>query len=357
MTCSLFVTPAFRGLLFVTLFFGAALWMSAAELIRPKVLVVATFEVGADTGDKPGEFQFWAERQQLTEAIVVPGLDHPVMFNPTTGVYGVVSGTTVRAGLQIHALGLDPRFDLSRSYWLVNGIAGVNPHVAAEGSAAWARYVVDGDIAYEIDSREAPSDWPYGIMALGNKNPLQKPIIPDWAPKPMAWALNPVLVEWAYSKTKDLRLADSPEAAAHRALYAADFPAVAKGPVVLLGESFASCRYWHGAVMQKWADDWTSLYTDGKGLCAMTNMEDHGIANALTRLAAMGKMDFQRVLFLRTGSNFSMPPKGESAAASMVAEYQGMLPALEAAYQVGGVVVAELLSGWANYETTPPAVE
>lgn len=126
---------------------------------------------------------------------------------------------------------------------------------------------------------------------------------------------------------------------------------------MLLGESFASCRYWHGAVMQEWADDWTSFYTDGKGLCAMTNMEDHGIANALTRLAAMGKMDFQRVLFLRTGSNFSMPPKGESAAASMVAEYQGMLPALEAAYQVGGVVVAELLSGWMTYETTPPAVE
>jgi purine nucleoside permease len=354
---SLFFTPAFRGLVFVTLFFGAALWMPAAEPIRPKVLVVATFEVGADTGDEPGEFQFWAERQQLTESIIVPGLDHPVMFNPTTGVYGVVSGTTVRAGLQIQALGLDPRFDFSRSYWLVNGIAGVNPHVAAEGSAAWVRYVVDGDIAYEIDSREAPSDWPYGIMALGNKNPLQKPIIPDWAPKPMAWALNPALVAWAYSKTKDLKLADSPEAAAHRALYAADFPAVAKGPVVLLGESFASCRYWHGAVMQKWADDWTSLYTDGKGLCAMTNMEDHGIANALTRLAAMRKLDFQRVLFLRTGSNFSMPPKGESAAASMVAEYQGMLPALEAAHQVGGLVVAELLSGWTIYETTPPAAE
>ena len=331
--------------------------MPAAELIRPKVLVVATFEVGADTGDSPGEFQFWAERQKLTESISVPGLDHPVMFNPETGVYGVVSGTTVRAGLQIQALGLDPRFDLSRSYWLVNGIAGVNPHVAAEGSAAWARYVVDGDIAYEIDSREAPAEWPYGIMALGNKNPLQKPVIPAWAPKPMAWEINPSLVAWAYSKTKDMALADSAEAKAHRALYAADFPAVAKGPVVLLGESFASCRYWHGAVMQKWADDWTALYTDGKGLCAMTNMEDHGIANALTRLGAMGRVDFGRVLFLRTGSNFSMPPKGESAAASMVAEYQGMRPALEAAYQVGGAVVAELLAGWAAYEITTPVAE
>lgn len=133
-------------------------------------MVVATFEVGADTSDKPGEFQFWAEREKLSGTLEVPGLDHPVRFNEA-GVYGVVSGTTVRAGNQLMALCLDPRFDLSHSYWIVNGIAGVNPEVASEGSAAWARYVSDGDIAYEIDTREAPADWPYGLMAIGNKSP------------------------------------------------------------------------------------------------------------------------------------------------------------------------------------------
>jgi purine nucleoside permease len=110
--------------------------LDAAEAAHaPKVVVVSTFEIGADTGDAPGEFQFWAEREKLTETITVPGLDHPVRYNPKTGVYGVVSGTTVRASLQVLALGLDPRFDFSRSYWLINGIAGVNPRLAAEGSA------------------------------------------------------------------------------------------------------------------------------------------------------------------------------------------------------------------------------
>ncbi len=356
----LILSPAFRLLLFLTLFTATIVWMPAApapeQLHRPKVVVITAFEVGEDTGDRPGEFQFWVEREGLTESITVPGVDRPLRYNPETGVYGLVSGTVWRAGLQLFALGLDPRFDFSRSYWLVAGIAGVNPHHAAEGSAAWARFVIDGDIAYEIDSREAPADWPYGIMPLGNKNPLDKPIIPAWAPKPMAWRLNPGLVAWAYSKTKHLRLADSPAAAAHRALYAPDFPAVRAGPVVLLGDSFGSSRYWHGAVLQRWADDWTALYTEGAGRCTMTNMEDHVFAHALQRLELLGRADFSRFLVLRTGSNFSMPPAGVSAAASLVAEFQGMLPALEAAHQVGSTFVRALLAEWPAHEAAPPLV-
>jgi purine nucleoside permease len=267
-----------------------------------------------------------------------------------------VSGTTVRAGLQMMALGLDARFDLTRSYWLINGIAGVNPHVATEGSAAWARHVIDGDIAYEIDSREAPTDWPHGIMALGNKTPLTPPVIPDWAPKPMSWTLNPALVQWAYELTKGVELYDDATAKAHRALYTG-FPAALAAPKVLLGDSFGSCRYWHGARMQRWADDWTKLYTKGEGICAMTNMEDHGLANALTRLAALGKVDFSRVLVLRTGSNFSMPPAGQTAAASMVEEYAGMIPALEAAYRTGSPVLRALLADWPRYAQESPAVQ
>ena len=39
-----------------------ALWgprAVAQEVLRPKVVVVAYFEVGQDTGDEPGELQFW----------------------------------------------------------------------------------------------------------------------------------------------------------------------------------------------------------------------------------------------------------------------------------------------------------
>ena len=46
-------------------------------------------------------------------------------YNPAKGVLGIVTGVgTARAAASIMALGMDPRFDFSRAYWLVAGIAG-----------------------------------------------------------------------------------------------------------------------------------------------------------------------------------------------------------------------------------------
>ena len=50
-----------------------------ADPMPVKAAVVVTFEVGADTGDQPGEFQFWAEREKWPIKINVPGVDHPVL--------------------------------------------------------------------------------------------------------------------------------------------------------------------------------------------------------------------------------------------------------------------------------------
>jgi len=325
----------------------------AAQPLRPKVVVVATFEIGADTGDKPGEFQFWAERENLSQSLSLPHLSRPLRYS-TNGVFGCVSGTTVRAATEILALGLSPELDLSRTYWLVNGIAGVDPEDASVGSAAWALNVVDGDIAYEIDSRDAPATWPYGLVPIGGKAPNVINQDATWAPKPMAWPLNASLVRWAFDLTRDTPMPDSDAARAHRALYTSH-PAALRPASVLLGDSLGSCRYWHGAAMTRWANDWTRLHTASRGNFVMTNMEDHGIAHALRQLDRMRKVDFNRVLFLRTGSNFCTPAPGKSAADSMTEEYSGMLPALEAAHRVGSRVVHELVSHWPNYESAPPS--
>ena len=136
-----------------------------------RAVIVTTFEIGADTGDTAGEFQLWVEREHLTETLAFPGGVHALRANPEHTILGMVSGTTlVNATASVMALGLDPRFDLTRAYWLVNGIAGVDPNDASIGSAAWARYVV-GDVARYIDPREAPSTWPYGFFPVGSHAP------------------------------------------------------------------------------------------------------------------------------------------------------------------------------------------
>jgi purine nucleoside permease len=326
--------------------------LSAAP-VAPRVMVVATFEIGKDSGDKPGEFQFWVEREKLAGTLPIAGVDHPLRFNDQ-GVYGAVSGTTVRSAADILTLGLDPSLDLTKTYWLINGIAGVDPADASVGAAAWARHVVDGDIAYEIDSRETPAEWPYGIVPIGGRTPNQIPGNAEWAPKPMSWTLNPSFVQWAFEFTRDTVIPDSDSARKHRALYT-DTPEALKPARVLLGDSLGSCRYWHGTVMTRWANDWTRLHTGGKGNFVMTNMEDQGICLALTRLARLGKVDFNRVLFLRTGSNFCTPHPGQKASQSMTEEYSGMLPALEAAHAVGSRVVREISGNWTRYENQIPS--
>lgn len=87
----------------------------AAEIIRPKVLVVATYETGQDRGDVPGELQYWVERQKLDTTVPVSGLDHALLTNGA-GLYAMVSGTTSRCAVQMMALALNPNIDLSHTF-------------------------------------------------------------------------------------------------------------------------------------------------------------------------------------------------------------------------------------------------
>jgi len=111
---------------------------AASDPLPVKVVVVAMFEVGKDTGDKAGEFQLWVEREKLEKRYPLPTAYHDVLANDQ-GVIGVLTGVgTARAAASIMALGSDPRFDLTKAYWVIAGIAGIDPADASLGSAAWS---------------------------------------------------------------------------------------------------------------------------------------------------------------------------------------------------------------------------
>jgi purine nucleoside permease len=60
------------------------------------------------------------------------------------------------------------RFDLTKTYFLIAGIAGVDPAEGTLGSVHWARFAVDAGLLYEIDAQGAPPDWRAGFHAFDN---------------------------------------------------------------------------------------------------------------------------------------------------------------------------------------------
>ena len=341
---------------------GAALAQPATAPVplEVRVVVVTTFEVGADTGDVAGELQDWVERYPLPETIAFPQGFHPLRYDPKDHVLAILTGVgKAHAAASIMALGLDPRFDLTHAYWILAGIGGIDPAVGSIGSAAWAGHVVDGDLAYEIDARDMPRDWSTGIVPYDRARPFAPPTPPAVSSNGVqVFTLNAALTQWAYALTGGLKLPDDAKLQAARAGYA-DAPAARRAPVVLLGDTLTADRFWIGASMTRWAEQWVSYWTQGQGRLATTAEEDVGYLQALSMLAQAGKVDTARALDLRTASDFSRPPRGGSAAALLKSEatgnYAGYAEAIEAAYLVGSPVVRELAGHWDRYAATAPA--
>ncbi|HUX43327.1 MAG TPA: purine nucleoside permease [Terracidiphilus sp.] len=324
--------------------------------IAVKVVVVTMFELGNDTGDAPGELQTWVERDHLDRVYPLPGGYHPVRMNNRGELVVLTGRGTANAAATITALGLDPQFDLRHAYWLVAGIAGATPERASLGSAAWARWVVDGDLGYELDAREMPKGWTTGYVPFHKAKPFEAPATPLDG---QVYELNAGLAEWAYGLTRNTPLEDPPRLQQIRKMF--DGADAQRPPFVIMGDEISSSTYWHGKILDTWADQWVRYFTGGKGTYVTTAMEDTGTLLALSNLAHAGRVDWQRVMVLRAVSNFDQQPRGMNAAESLAAqrtsEFGAYLPSLEAAYRVGHVVVQELLAHWPQYAKAEIGVE
>lgn len=313
------------------------------------------FEPGNDTGDIPGEYQLWVEREHLDQVLALSAGYHHVRLNKD-GVLGLLTGEgAAKAAASVMAVGLDPRFDLSKAYWIVAGIGGGDPADVSIGSAVWVEHVVDGDLAYEIDAREIPKDWSTGYIPLGRKNPYEQP--PPYT-EGEAYTLNPQLIAWAYQLTKHVPLPESDfsdKALRYRARFVG-FPNALKGPFVARGDEVSSSTFWHGAIMNRWANDWARYFTGRNYM--VSAMEDSGTLQALTFLSHAGRVDLRRVLVLRTISNYDRQAPGDTAVASLQSmasgDYPAYMPALEAAETVGDKVVRDMVAHWPEREAKIP---
>lgn len=333
-----------------------------AAKLPVRVVVVTTFELGKDTGDTPGEFQAWVERLPLPQTLAFPLGNHPLRYNAQKQVLGIVTGEgSLRAAASIMALGLDPRFDLSKAYWLVPAIAGIDPNYASVGSAAWAEWIIDRDLNFEIDAREIPSDWTTGHVPLGRSKPFQAPRPELDRPNGVnGYHLNPGLVEWAYQLTRNVHLDDTPALKGIRAGYAR-YPNALKPPFVLKGDEVSASDWWLGERMNTLAEQWMAYWSGDQGRAVTTALEDCGILTSLTVLSRTHRVRLDRVLVLRTGSDYTVPASGQSVAQLLESEaaedavLSAYAPSLEAAYRVGSPVVNEITGNWAKYAERTPA--
>lgn len=330
--------------------------LSAETPKEVRVVVVALFEIGEYTGDQAGEFQKWVENLPLPETIPNPHGNSDLRWNEELGVLGMVTGIgTAKSAASITAVALDPRFDVSNAYWVLAGIAGFDPEDASIASTCWIDWVVDGDLGHTIDIREAPEGWPTGRIPFRAKEPYQIPRPPS---EGSVFHLNEQLTDWAYEMTKDIDLGDSEALQKRRSLHT-DFPNAMQPPSILKGSYLAAMDYWHGRLENEWANRWVKYWTDGEGEFVASAMEGSGMMIAMEFLDQDGTVDRDRVMMLRSASNYTMQWPGATALESKIGESIGNYSAFDAsvinAYKVASPVVLEIARNWDTYKDTLPS--
>lgn len=81
----------------------------------------------------------------------------------------------INAAASIMALWMSGKFDLEKTYFLIAGIGGVNPHVGTTGSVNFARFTVQLDLQYEFAQSQVPANWSSGYVPQGSDTADQYP--------------------------------------------------------------------------------------------------------------------------------------------------------------------------------------
>jgi purine nucleoside permease len=299
--------------LFALLLMSSALAQTATTADAPplavKVLIVNMFSLEAAP---------WLDALKPTQEIRVPGLssDYPLVRCTADAVCEMVTGMGhANAAASMMAVLYSGKFDLRKAYFIIAGIAGIDPQRGTLGSAAWARYLVDSGIAHEIDAREMPRGWQGGYFGTLTDGPGQ---VPAFAYRTEVFRLDENLLKKALSLSVSAALEDSEDLRVYRRHYP-EAPAN-QPPTVIQCDTLSGDTWWSGNLLGEHARRWIRLLTDGKGVYCTTQQEDNATLNALTRGSQSGLLDLKRIAVLRSGSDFDRPYPHQSVLESMQAQ-------------------------------------
>jgi len=280
-----------------------------APPLAVKVLIINMFSLEAAP---------WLDALKPTREIRVPGLssDYPLVMCTADAVCQMTTGMGhANAAASMMAVLYSGLFDLRETYFIVAGIAGIDPKRGTIGSAAWARYVVDSGIAHEIDAREMPRGWQDGFFGILTDGPGQ---VPKFEYRTEEFDLDDALLQQAISLSKSAKLEDSQDLREYRRHYPAA-PAN-QPPTVIQCDTLSGDTWWSGNRLGEYARRWTRLLTGGKAVYCTSQQEDNATLNALTRGAKSGLVALNRVAVLRSGSDFDRPYPHQGVLESMQAQ-------------------------------------
>ncbi|KAJ7753331.1 purine nucleoside permease [Mycena maculata] len=281
--------------------------------------------------------------------ITVPGFSPLFPDVHCTGDGSVCLLTTgeaeINAASTISSLLHSRSFNLTATYFLIAGIAGVNPKVASIGDVAFAKYAVQVALQYEFDAREIPADFPTGYFPQGSTAPGQLP--GQWYGTEV-FEVNDALRQLAFSYARTATLNDTQEAQLTRDQYGnlTSFAAGAQGPNVVLCDTATSDVYWSGNFLGAAFENTTQLFTNGSGVYCTTQQEDNATLNALMRGALFHLVDFARIIVMRSASDFDRPYSGESGLANLLGDAPGFEPSVLNLHLAGVKVVQGIVGEW-----------
>jgi purine nucleoside permease len=316
----------------LTLFFLITFCNHLAASNKPlqvKVFIAAMFEIGANTGDKAGEFQHWYQRYlRDSQPIDVKGTLKPV-FCDNDGICGGILGMgKVASSASMQAILLNNKFDFTNTYFILSGVGGTPPSRGTIGDVTWGSWVID----YDLGHRWAPEEGKAGASTFMPRKGYESI---------RRYQLNPLLVKWGMALTSDIKLKDSASAQAYRMRYPQS--AARRLPKVLKGTHITGDTFFHGPGLSKQAQYISELY--GADDYITTEMEATAITQVINRL--YGK---QRILSLRGSVNFDQgnpnettlehldPAPGETAG--------GFAETVENIMLVGSTISDHIVKNW-----------
>lgn len=259
----------------------------------------------------------------------------------------ITGESEINAATSVTTVAFSPLFDLTKTYFFVAGIAGINPKRATTGAATFARYAVQVALQYEVDIRELSAAYSTGYIPLGADFPNQYPTSIYGTE---VFEVNAALQSIAADFARRANLSDSATAQAYRAHYAntsGEYKAATLAPSVVECDVATSDVYYSGTILGTAFENTTKLFTNGTGDYCSTAQEDNATLEVLLRSSKHKLTDFARIIVMRTASDFDRPYPGASATYNLLYSNQGGFEiALENIYRAGIEVVQGILAGW-----------